>query len=112
MAYVSMQLCGVFEIFMKKPAGAAFSSRTCLKSSHRSCQEGNLTSYCQVINYLLSTYATGDIIAEASAEFFIYKRPEDFNVVNYSQSHCTQTLRCAPVYEVYWLNGPSIEGLR
>lgn len=36
----------LFHFFRKKPAGAEFNAKKCLTSSRRSCQKGNLTSYC------------------------------------------------------------------
>lgn len=59
---------------MERPAGATLSARTCLTSSRRSLSEGMLTSYCQVVKYLLNAYATDDIIAEVEADIISYNR--------------------------------------
>lgn len=49
----------------------------------RSGQEGKLMSSCHVVNYLLSTYATSNMIANADADIFHYKKPKNLNAVEY-----------------------------
>lgn len=52
--------------FMEKKATTALSSRIALdaKLLHKPHEEGTITPYCEVVNYLLKTYATNDIIME------------------------------------------------
>lgn len=102
----------VIPLFMKMPAGAALRERKWFTSSCRSCQEGMLISFCQVVSYILSTYATDDIIAEVDADIINYKQPKDLHAVDYSQALWTEALRRGRVYEEYRLKGTSIEGLR
>lgn len=95
-----------FHFFIKKPAGATLLARTCLKSFSRSVEKGRLTSYCQVVNCFLNTYATNDIVAEADVDTIIYKQLQDLNAVDYSQSLLTKDLRSGSVYDEYRLNTP------
>lgn len=74
--------CG-FPLFMMNPAGVALSARTCLISSRRSRQERRFVSHCQVIYYLLKSYASDDLVAEANADTFTYRHPQDLNAINY-----------------------------
>lgn len=57
-------------LFRKKIAAAGLSSRLSLKarSSHGSVNGGMLTSYMLVVNYILGTNATEDLIAETDTE--------------------------------------------
>lgn len=52
---------------MKKTASAALTTRLSLKDrlSHNSIKESMIKSYLKVLNQLLQTYATDDVIAEA-----------------------------------------------
>lgn len=82
---------------MKKPAGAPLSARTCLTSSRRSLREGKLTSYRQMVKYLLNIYGKDDIVVEADADIIIYKQPKDLNDIDYLQYLWTKALRCGAV---------------
>lgn len=68
---------GLFTLFMKQTTGTALDARTCLSRSSCARQEGNLTSYCEAVNYLLPTYLTDDIIAEADMDVINFKQPPD-----------------------------------
>lgn len=48
-------------------------------------KEGKLTTESQVENYLLATYATGNVIAEAKAEFENIKQSELMSAIRYSE---------------------------
>lgn len=39
-------------------------------------EEGKLISSCQIVNYLLVSYATDDVIAESEADITNYKKPK------------------------------------
>lgn len=58
----------------EKTAGAAPNARTCVPSPSHPRQVGKLTSYSEVVHYLLDTYETDTIIAEV-----------DINIVNFKQ---------------------------
>lgn len=51
-----------------------------------------MSSYWQVINYLLSPCKTDDIFAEGDMDIISYQKPQDFNAVDYLQSLCTKAL--------------------
>lgn len=97
---------------MQKSAGAAFNVRARLSSSSGSRQEGQLTSYCQVVNYLLPTYAADVIIAEADLNIVNLKQPAGQSAVEYVQAVWKEALCCGPVYKEYRLKGKFIEGLK
>lgn len=56
----------LFHFFVKNQPPAASSSRIALrpKSSHRPQNESTIPAYCEVVNYLMETYATDDVKAE------------------------------------------------
>lgn len=68
--------CG-YSAFHEKTRPDALSVRTCLASSSCFGQEGKLTLYCQVVNYLLRIYATDDIMAKVDAEIVNFKQPDN-----------------------------------
>lgn len=47
-------------------------------------KEVKLTAYCQVLNYLLATHATEEVIGEAEDEIGNYTKPEHMSAVRYS----------------------------
>lgn len=60
----------LLHFFMNKQAAAALDSTIalCAKSSQKRQKEGTLTKYCEVVEYLLDTYVTDDVIPETDAE--------------------------------------------
>lgn len=64
----------VIPLFGNKAAGATLSARKCLIRSRQFQQEGKLTSYCQVVNDLLSVYATDNIVTDADVDIMKYKQ--------------------------------------
>lgn len=54
----------LFRFFAGKRGSAALSARICLSRSVGLRQDGELTSYCQAVNYLLTMYAADYTIAE------------------------------------------------
>lgn len=95
----------LFQYFMKDPAKAAVAHRLCAKEDQNSQKEGKLTIYCQVVNYLLATYAIEDMIAEAEAEIMSFKQPEYVSVVRYLEVLWEKALRCDLVYGEEFLKG-------
>lgn len=51
--FEGVEMC-LFNISMKKPLQASFTAHTCLSSSSWVHQERNLTSNCQVVDYILA----------------------------------------------------------
>lgn len=75
-------------------------------------QKGKLTSYCEVVNFLLTTYATDDIIAAANMDIMKFEQPAGQSAVGYAQALWTKGLRFGPVNNEYRLKGICNEGLR
>lgn len=72
----------LFHLFMKKFASAILNACTCLKPrKKRRLAERILTTYCKVVNCLLSTYATDDVESDANAKMATYKQPPNVNLV-------------------------------
>lgn len=102
----------LFHSFMKKPAGSDFIARTCMSSSNLARQEGKVTSNCQVVNYLLATCVTDDIIAEDNMDIVNFKQPVGQSAVEYPQALWTEALRGGPVFDEYHLKAEFIKGLK
>lgn len=71
-----------------------------------------ISSYCEVLNYLLATYATDKFIAEANMDIINFKQCADKNADEHAQALWTKGLRCRLVYDEYGLKGIFTEGLR
>lgn len=97
---------------MKKLATAALSAHTCPSSSGRLGQEGKLTPYCQVVDYLLMTNTTDDTIFEADVEATNFKQSKCLNAVEYPQTLSTKALCFGPMYDEYRLKGTFCEGFK
>lgn len=64
----------LFLYSIETSAAIALTARLSLESKlfHYTVDEGVLTAFCQVVNHLLETYATNDIIAESNREIARY----------------------------------------
>lgn len=52
--------------FMKKPASSSLSARlSSRKTNSLGLHDARLVSYVEVVNFILATYATDDVIAKA-----------------------------------------------
>lgn len=100
----------LFQYFIKEPAKAPLMHRVCLTDKD-SQQKGKLTTYCQVVNYLLVTYATDDEIAKAEAGIMQFKKPERMSATLFSELLWEKALRCGRVYNDARLKALFIEGL-
>lgn len=60
----------LFDFFLKKQTAAALNSRIALtfKSSCKRQKEGTITTYCEIVNYLLETYAIVNVNSETDGE--------------------------------------------
>lgn len=65
----------LFQRFMKYPAKAGLAHSICATKEVSSQKKKTLTTYCQLVNYLLSPYATDDVIAEIKGETTNFKYP-------------------------------------
>lgn len=104
-------MCLVY-YFIRKPAVAALNGRNSLPSSSQARQEGRLTSYCQVDNYLLATYTTDNIIAEAYMDEMNFNYPARHNAVEHGRVFWANTILCHPVGDEFRLTGNCMEGLK
>lgn len=87
----------LFQHFMKDPAKSALVHSVCDTKEDDPQQDGKLTTHCQVVHYLLTTYATDDLIAEAEADINNFKEPKGISAVRYSKGLWEVALRCGRV---------------
>lgn len=63
---------------MQEAAPAALISEIALSTKARKhCKNGKLTSYSELVNYLLETYATEDAIVEMGTRIVRLRQPSD-----------------------------------
>lgn len=98
-------LCGFSPKIFKEPARAALAHRMGTSVEGNFYEEGKLTSYCQLVNYVLEAYASSDVIAEAEGDITNYKQPENMSAVRYSQAFLEKALLCGQVYSESKLKG-------
>lgn len=60
-------------------------------------EEKRLTTNCQLVNYLLASYTTDDIIVEVEANITNYKQLEALSAVSHSEVLCKKALLCGHV---------------
>lgn len=70
-----------------------------------------MSTYCEVVQYLIRTYASDDIIAQAEAELVNFRQPSNMNEETYAAALWEKALRCRPVYSEAKLKGLYIEGV-
>lgn len=103
----------LFPFLVKKPAGANLNALKSLSSAMPACWEAKLTSYCQVINYLLATYETHYKIVDNDMDIMNFKHPNGQSALEYKQALWTKDLLCRPVYDdTYRFKATFSEGLR
>jgi len=102
----------LFQYFVKKTTKAAIVARTTAGSTGDGKTPGShLTNYPAVVQFLLKTYATDEVIAEADAEINRYRQPDRMSPPDYAHNLWTKALRCGTVYDEDRLKGIFIEGL-
>lgn len=95
---------------MKRPSGAPSTSKQNMLYELTSLlQEERLTSCSQMVNHLLTTYATDDLVAKADADIN-NMQPHNLNAVDYS-SPCKQRTSAVSIYRKSTDRGHFIEGL-
>lgn len=87
----------LFPHIIGEPIKAALSNRVTDDERNRQHNE-KPTTYCQVVRYLLETYATDDVIAEAKSEITTFKQPASMTTVWYSKVFWEKTLRSGMSY--------------
>lgn len=85
--------------FMKDSVKAALAHWVCATEDEDLQKKPKLTSFCQILNYLLATYATGDVIAETKTEITKIKQAEYLSAVRYPEVLSEKRLRYGPVNE-------------
>lgn len=101
----------LFPHFVTEPAKAALPHR--MTADKRNHQQGDkLTTYCQVINYLLETFATDNIIAEAESDITSFEKPVGTTGTRHFEILFEKALRCGVVYNEPRLKEIFIESLR
>lgn len=68
---------------MKDQAKASLAHKVCSTEDDDFEQHVKLTTYGDVGNYLLATYATDDVIAQVKAETTNFNWPEETSAVQY-----------------------------
>lgn len=77
----------------EKPAEASLNANTCMSILCRARQKKELTSYCKVVNNLLATYSTDDILAEVDIDIMSIKQLAGQSAVEYSPALWMKALR-------------------
>lgn len=102
----------MFPYFFNKPAKAALSYRKTTQNLGQTHFEDKLTTYCQVVNYMLKTYAADDIGAKREADINRFKQAAGMSVVRFSKLLCKKAPRCRQIYEKSTLKRIFIKGLQ
>lgn len=82
-----------------------------LKSPSKPLKEGPFTMYCEVVNYLLETYATNNPIDETTEKIMRFTQPLNNTPIEYNELLWSKALRYNLVYHEYVLNGNFTEAL-
>lgn len=90
---------------------AVLAYRVCATNEDDTQQEEKLTTYCEVVNYLRTSYATGDVIVQVEAEITNSKQPEEVSIVRYSELLRDKALRLGRIYDESLLKRVLIERL-
>lgn len=72
---------------------------------------GLLKTYCEVVNYLLKTYATNENISCAVRDIATYKKPDKMTPTEYGNALWMRTFVCGTVYDEDRVKGLFLEGL-
>lgn len=98
--------------FMKRPAIATLSARIALRSKSLGRQKNSkVTTYCGAGNYILKTYATGDVVAETVADLMHFTQPWNKSPLENSEALWNKALLRDRVYDEYVWNSIFIESL-
>lgn len=94
----------LFQFFMRRPSLTDLQGRTqALKGTtdrkKKQAKGGLLTTYCQVVKYLLKTYTTNENIYRASRKIPLYKQPDRMRPTEYGSALWTKAFLCGSVYD-------------
>lgn len=79
---------------MKYPGKVSAEQRGSATKEDDPQQKGKLKTYCQLVNYLLITYATDDVIEDVEAEITNFEQPEGMFAVRYLELLWKMLSRC------------------
>lgn len=82
---------------MREPPKSALNMHVSPLDSSFAPKKGQITSYCGVVNYLLLTYASKDIIAKEEAEVQQFKQGPRLSKHNYATALNLKAMRCGAV---------------
>lgn len=100
---------GLFQNFMNDRAKVAFAHPVCTTENDDLQSERKLTTFCQVVNYLLATYAIEKVIAKEGAKITNFKQTKQLSAVRYLEALWEKALHCARVYEEARIKGVFIK---
>lgn len=72
-------------------------ARLTTKIDRRKLKDGQLTSYRDLVNYLLRTYATEEVIAEADVAINQFHQGDRVSPPEYAQKLWSKELKCATI---------------
>ena len=70
-----------------------------------------LSTYCEVVNYFLRTFATNEIVATAYADLTSYVQATGMTETDYGDKHWDKTIRCGSVISQNRLRSMYVEGV-
>lgn len=85
-------LC-LISYLIQEPVKEALSHQLTADEMNRK-QVGMQTTYCEIVSFLLSMYATADVITEAEAEFTDFNQPVGMPAVQYFEALWKMALTC------------------
>lgn len=100
----------IFKHYLSSSAESFIKARVALLKENTRAQEGCVTSYYTIVNYLLKQYATDDNIASADADNHSFTQ-RNLMATDYTQQIWTKRLRCGSVYPEKMVKGIFLEGL-
>lgn len=78
---------------------------------HRHQKQNTVASYCEVVKYLLETYATDDITAETDDDMIQRTQPSNSSPEEYAEALWNKALKCHREYDEYVLKRIFMESL-
>lgn len=87
-----------FSYFVEEVAEVCFSYLMRTTEENNTYRELQLVTYHRVVNYLLISYATGDVIAEGEADIMKHKQPQGLLAVYYLEERSEKALRSGQEY--------------
>ena len=100
------------QFFLKGQAGALVKSRLAGQTMAMDSERGELlTCYKELVNFLLHTYATDDVMAETVADVEGLKQSTSMTETGFSDELWRRALRCGTVFSSRRIRGYFVEGV-